>query len=100
MQGRTIQEQADIYYNADAIISVCGSALTNLLFIREKITVIEIFPFRYLDGFFYALSSYAQANYLYFIGDEIPNNPTAPHYSNLKVNINKLKQICKLSDLV
>jgi capsular polysaccharide biosynthesis protein len=100
MQGRTIQEQADIYYNADAIISVCGSALTNLLFIREKITVIEIFPFGYLDGFFYALSSYAQANYLYLVGDEIPDNPTAPHFSNLKVNINKLKQICKLADLV
>jgi capsular polysaccharide biosynthesis protein len=100
MQGRTIQEQADIYYNADAIVSVCGSALTNLLFIREKITVIEIFPFGYLDGFFYALSSYAQANYHYLIGEEIPNNPSAPHFSNLKVNINKLKQICKLADLV
>lgn len=100
MQGRTIQEQADIYYNADVIVSVCGSALTNLLFIREKITVIEIFPFGYLDGFFYALSSYAQANYLYLIGEEIPNNPSAPHFSNLKVNINKLKQICKLADLV
>lgn len=100
MQGRTIQEQADIYYNADVIISVCGSALTNLLFIREKITVIEIFPFGYLDGFFYALSSYAQANYLYLIGEEIPNNPSAPHFSNLKVNINNLKQICKLAGLV
>jgi len=70
--------------------------LTNLLFIREKITVIEMFPFGYLDGFYYALSSYAQANYLYLIGDEIPNNPTAPHFSNLKVNINKLKQILGL----
>jgi hypothetical protein len=74
--------------------------LTNLLFIREKITVIKIFPFGYLDGFFYALSSYAQANYLYLIGDEIPNNPTVPHFLNLKLNINKLKQICKLADLV
>ncbi|MDB9511537.1 glycosyltransferase family 61 protein [Kamptonema animale CS-326] len=100
MQGRTIQEQAEIYYNADAIISVCGSALTNLMFIRENITVIEIFPFGYLDGFFYALASYAQANYFYIIGEEIPNNPTAPHFSNLTVNINKLKQICKLADLV
>jgi capsular polysaccharide biosynthesis protein len=100
MDGRTVQEQAEICYNADVIIFACGSALTNLLFIREKITVIEIFPFGFLDGFFYALASYAHANYFYIIADEIPNNPTVPHYSNLIVNINKLKQICKLADLV
>ncbi|WP_016867985.1 MULTISPECIES: glycosyltransferase family 61 protein [Fischerella] len=100
MDGRTIQEEAEIFYNADAIISVCGSALTNLLFIRKGITVIEIFPFGYLDGHFYALANYSKANYFYMIGEKIPNNSTIPHFSNVKVNINKLERICKLANLV
>ncbi|MER3492246.1 MAG: hypothetical protein C4323_07860 [Mastigocladus sp. ERB_26_2] len=100
MDGRTIKEEAEIFYNADVIISVCGSALTNLLFIREGITVIEIFPFGYLDGHFYAVANYSKANYFYMIGEKIPNNSTIPHFSNVKVNINKLEKICKLANLV
>ncbi|BAZ69121.1 MAG: glycosyltransferase family 61 protein [Pelatocladus maniniholoensis HA4357-MV3] len=100
MDGRTTKEEAEIFYSADVIISVCGSALTNLLFIREGITVIEIFPFGYLDGHFYALANYSQANYFYIIGEKIAHNSTIPHLSNLKVNINKLKKICKLANLV
>lgn len=100
MDGRATKEEAEIFYSADVIISVCGSALTNLLFIREGITVIEIFPYGYLDGHFYALANYSQAKYFYIIGEKIPHNSTIPHLSNVKVNINKLKQICKLANLV
>ncbi|MGJ5674890.1 MAG: glycosyltransferase family 61 protein [Nostochopsis sp.] len=100
MDDRATKEEAEIFYSADVIISVCGSALTNLLFIREGITVIEIFPFGYLDGHFYAVANYSKANYFYIIGEKIPNNSTIPHLSNVKVNINKLKQICKLANLV
>ncbi|TBR58663.1 hypothetical protein B4U84_22475 [Westiellopsis prolifica IICB1] len=100
MDGRTTKEEAEIFYSADVIISVCGSALTNLLFIREGIKVIEIFPFGYLDGHFYALANYSKANYFYMIGEKIPHNSTIPHLSNVKVNINKLQKICKLAGLV
>ncbi|BAZ47766.1 capsular polysaccharide biosynthesis protein-like protein [Nostoc sp. NIES-4103] len=100
MQGRTMQEQAEIFYNADVIISVTGSGLTNLLFIRESTTVIEIVPFSFRDGFFYALGSYSQANYFYMLGEKVPGDTTKPQRSNIKVNINKLKQICKLANLV
>ncbi|QSJ15030.1 glycosyltransferase family 61 protein [Nostoc sp. UHCC 0702] len=100
MQGRTIQEQAEIFYNADVIIAASGSALTNLLFIKESTTVIEIVPFGFTDCFFYALGSYSKANYFYMIGEKIPGDTTIPQRSNLKVNINKLKQICQLASLV
>ena len=78
MQGRTIQEQAEIFYNADVIISTSGSALANLQFIREGITVIEIVPFGFIDGFFYALANYSKANYFYMISEKIPGSPTTP----------------------
>ena len=100
MQGRTIREQAEIFSNAEAVISVSGSALSNLLFISDKTTVIELVPYKYLDGFFYALASYAGANYFHMIGEKIEGNRLRPHYSNLLVNIEKLKKICKLAGLI
>ena len=98
MQGRTIQEQADVYYNADAIISVCGSALTNLLFAQSQATVIEIIPYGYINNCFYVLASYGNLNYFYLTSENMHQNIDA-QYIDLYVDIERLEKICQIAYL-
>lgn len=65
MDGLSVQEQAALFAGAEAIVSVHGSALTNLLFASPNTMVIEIFPFDYPDAAFFATATYAGANYGY-----------------------------------
>jgi len=74
MQGRTMQNEADLFGNAEVIVAVHGAALHNLLFARPGTTVIEIFPYDYFEESNYVIASLGGCDYHYLIGEPIGNS--------------------------
>jgi|GEM_PF-6221111 len=99
MEGKTMQEEADIFGNADVVMAVHGSALHNTLFSRPGTKVIEIFPYEYFDNSNYIIASYSSCDYHYLIGEPLPteNKPVTYEDRNavdIRVNPKKLLQLC------
>ena len=100
MDGKSMQEEADIFFNADVIISVHGSALHNTLFSRAGTTVIEIFGNEYFEASNFVISTLSNCNYYYLIGESVAN----PHegdrrYAHVVVDINKLLALCAMAGI-
>ncbi len=65
----TIAEQAQLFYNAEIIVSPHGSGLTNLAFCRPGTQVIELFSPNYVYPCYWYLSNLIGLDYAYLLGD-------------------------------
>lgn len=99
MDNKTVQEQAELFYQAEAIVAIHGAALANLLFIQPGVKVIELIPYGYVNNCFYAMGSYGEADYYYLQGDKTGQGNIDRRYLDLYVDIQKLKKICQVADL-
>ena len=54
--GRSIQEQIDYFAAADVIVAPHGAALTNLVFAKPGVRVLEMFTASYVNPCFWAIS--------------------------------------------
>jgi capsular polysaccharide biosynthesis protein len=67
----SISGQVDLMQDAKLVISAHGAALSNLLFSRDNVAIIEIFsPDYFRTDCFYTLSSTRKLNYWYIVGDK------------------------------
>lgn len=96
MDNKTVQEQAEIFSKAEAIVAPHGAALTNLLFAQPNTTVIEILPDGYINNCFYVLANYGNLKYFYMKGEKKYGKNNA-HHIDIYVNLEKLKKICNLA---
>ncbi len=83
-QGMTMQQEADLFGNADVIVAVHGAALHNLLFARPGTKVVEIFPYDYFEESNYVIANYGGCDYFYLIG--APLAGAKPGHSLLERN--------------
>jgi hypothetical protein len=100
MERKTMQQEADIFGNADVIVSVHGSALHNTLFSRPGTKVVEIFPYDYFEASNYIITNYSGCEYHYMIGDPLPQRPILTDYQSrnevdILVNPEKLIRLCR-----
>lgn len=100
MEGKTMQQEADIFGNADVIVSVHGSALHNALFCRPGTKVIEIFPYDYCEASNYVICNHSGCDYHYLIGEPLPNTLESDDYytrmgADVIVNTDKLLRLCR-----
>ncbi|RUT05566.1 hypothetical protein DSM106972_035730 [Dulcicalothrix desertica PCC 7102] len=95
MDNRTVQEQANLFSKAEAIIALHGAALTNLLFVQPGSKVIELLPDNYTNNCFYTLASYAEADYFYLQGESLKQNNQDLRLLDTYINIKKLETILK-----
>lgn len=99
MDNKTVQEQAEMFSQTEAIVALHGAALANLLFIQPGVKVIELIPYGYVNNCFYALASYGEADYYYLQGENTNQGNIDVRYLDLYVDINKLKKICQIANL-
>lgn len=101
MDGKSMQDEATLFGNAEVIFSVHGSALHNVLFCKPGTKVVEIFSHDYFEASNFYISNYSQCEYYYLIGEkvhDIPESATMSERNDLdvKVNIKKLSALCEL----
>ena len=99
MDNNTLQQQANLFYHAEAIVAPHGAALTNLLFIQPGTKVIELIPDGYVNNCFYVLANYGEAEYFYVRGENTKQISIDQHCRDLYVNIEKLDKICQIASL-
>ena len=95
MNDKTLQEEVNIFYKAEAIVAPHGSALVNLLFIQPGVKVLELIPYGYVNSFFYAMASYGEAEYFCLQGENTMQDNVDPQFLDIYIDIQKLEEICQ-----
>lgn len=66
----TVRDQIDHFAAAEAVVGVHGAALTNLIFARPGVRVLELFAPAYVKHCFWAITqSIPEAEYRYLVGE-------------------------------
>ncbi|MBP0001581.1 MAG: DUF563 domain-containing protein [Cyanobacteria bacterium SID2] len=63
LEGRSIQEQVQLFAESEIVISPHGAGLTNIIFCRPQTKVIELLPPNYPQKFYWILSTQCQLLY-------------------------------------
>jgi capsular polysaccharide biosynthesis protein len=80
----TVQDQIDHFAAADVVVAPHGAALTNLVFCRPGVRVLELFAPRYLNWCFWAIAcNNPGSRYHYLVGDS--RRPVDPRAEMLGV---------------
>jgi len=64
----SVQEQAALFAQADVVVSLHGSGLTNLVFCQPGTTVIELFSPEYVYPCYWLIANWRQLHYYYLLG--------------------------------
>lgn len=90
LEEMSIEEQIELFYDANYVIAPHGAGLTNIIF-SEKINLLEIFPGSGMLPHYYFLSKALNHNYTYCCSQGIDQN------ANFMANIDRILQIVKNS---
>jgi len=101
MDGKSMQDEATLFGNAEAVFAVHGSALHNVIFSKPGTKVVEIFSHDYVEASNFFIASYSQCDYYYLIGEKVseisPDLSMSDRNSlDVKVNIRKLLALCEM----
>lgn len=96
----SVSQMAEIMRNADVIISIHGSGLSNICFINSGTTVIDILAPFHQDGYYWQISNICNGNYIGFFaeGDHPDDNldlVKANIDSDIYIDIHQLKTLLK-----
>lgn len=69
LDNLSIEEQIELFYDAEFVIGAHGAGLTNIIF-SEKIKVLELFPAAFMIPHYYYLSKSLKHTYQYWCGSE------------------------------
>ena len=75
LETLTVAEQAQLFSQAEVIVSSHGSGLANLTFCSPGATVIECFSPHYLRTDYWMISQYLQLSHYYLIGESFACEP-------------------------
>lgn len=105
----TVEDQIEAFANATCIISCHGAGLTNLVFCKKGVKVLEIFPTRWTPLCYAAVAQYIGADYYYCNADplglsesEIKSNrdhiplDSSSQGETLTIPMDKLTLFCEL----
>lgn len=92
LEYMTIEEQIELFYDAEAVVAAHGAGLTNTIF-SEEINVLELFPTQFVLPHYYFLSKSLGHKYRYLCAQEKGKS------SNFNVNIEATLNIIKKMNL-
>ncbi len=86
LENLSLQEQIELFYDAEIVIGPHGAGFTNLLF-AGPVHVIELFPTQQVVPHYYYLSKSLNQQYYFWCGSETNKN------SNFKVDVDAIKKM-------
>lgn len=101
LEDYDLNEQANIISNAELVIAIHGSGLTNLIFARENTKVIEIFPPHMMVDCYWILCNLLGLKNHQLIckspKGKIKVNNKKYNHTDIYIDMNKLEELIKLS---
>lgn len=99
----SVSEQIRIFSSAKIIISPHGANMTNILFCKPGTKVIELFSPGYVNPIYWVLSSHAELDYYYLIGNGRRSSDyvfeSARWSEDIEVDIDQLSRLLQLAGL-
>ena len=91
LEKMPLNEQIELFYDAEAVVATHGAGLTNILF-SEHVKVLELFPYSFVIPYFYYLAKSMGHVYQYWCGDS-QYDIRQGWNNNFTVNIPQLQKI-------
>jgi capsular polysaccharide biosynthesis protein len=86
--GMSVREQIDHYAAAEVVVAPHGAALTNLVFARPGVRVLELFPAEYVNACFWSITqSIPGARYSYLIGGDVDRHGPGDPMNRIQADI-------------
>lgn len=100
LEDMSLDEQIQVFSEAQTIISPHGAGLTNILFAGENTNIVEMFNPNYRVPCYCFLANSLNHNYYYIKGEGIEaSNAHSDCSGNITIDINKIKKIINLLNL-
>lgn len=102
-----LDEQVELFYDAEAVVGAHGAGLTNVLF-SDSVKVLELFPSWYVLPHYLYLCTSLGHPYRYCLARSIPNDPIAERrhiladlnrYNDQHFSVNVAKVLSELDEL-
>lgn len=99
LENLTLEEQANIFFNASVILAPHGASLVNLIFSQPGTRVIEIFSPQWINCCYWILSNRLSLQYGYLVGNlvERNGNKSISRDSDITVDIRELEKTIESS---
>ena len=93
LEDLSIEEEIDLFYDADYVVGTFGAGLTNIIF-SHKIKVLELSPSQFVDPCFYYLAKSFGHTYGYCNGycdkHNIKSDIWSVHKADFRVNVSEV----------
>jgi hypothetical protein len=86
LENMNLKQQIEVFRKSNVVLAPHGAGLTNLVFCRRGIKIIELFNKNYFCSCYFEIAEYLEAEYYYYV-DEAENKK-----SNIYVDIDHFKQ--------
>ena len=104
LESMSFLEEVDLFSEAEIVVAAHGAGLTNLIFCKPGIKVIEIFPPNHTSICYQSICSYYDFNYYSLIAEHVDNAQAQREVRNqrkdINVNINSLLDVMKLAEII
>jgi glycosyl transferase family 61 len=101
MDGRSVAEQAKLFWNAETVVGVHGAALTNLLFAKPGTKLIEIFPYEAHEPGMFTVATHGRLQYYHLRGEALDPKRESRQLAlqHTRVDLAKLGLILQLAGI-
>ena len=89
----TLQEERELFANADVVVGVHGAGLTNLLFCHPGCAVVELFPYGYPSPWFVEVSAVRRLTYSNLRGLPTGAKGLRPMHNHLHIDPERLDTV-------
>lgn len=95
LEGKSLKEQVELFFNADEIVGIHGAGFTNLVFAKQGTNVIEFFPSTYVNQCYWTIASHCNLNYAYLLGEGDDTTDETKHLidADFAIAIDKLHSL-------
>jgi capsular polysaccharide biosynthesis protein len=90
----SVQEQIDLFHNAEVVVAPHGAALTNITFCRPGTRVLEMFAANYVHLGLWTIADAAGLEYRYLVadGDHRPGRPMHGNYTDVSIPVRRVQE--------
>lgn len=95
LEGEPLKKQAETFAEASHIVTIHGSALTNMVFCDQNVKLIEYYPPNYINECFWKISQQMGIEHYCLFGDQTGLKEEELEKKDIKIDLHTLDKLLK-----